>query len=81
MDEDDAELDACKVEHLFSKEMRERLVRFLRFLLSQDTEAASFLDAFREATRAHVLECKDGDVEACLLCEDVCFVEPVALED
>ena len=76
MDEDDAEIDACKVEHLFSAEARARLVGFLRFLLSQDERARGFLDAFRVASEDHTLECRDGDVNACLLCEDGCFVEP-----
>ena len=30
MDDDDAEIDACKVEHLLSSEARGRLVGFLR---------------------------------------------------
>ena len=77
MDEDDAEIDACKVEHLLSAEARARLVGFLRFLLSQDGRSQGFLDAFRIASRDHTLECRDGDVDACLLCEDACFVEPV----
>ena len=34
MDEDDAEIDACKVEHLVSSDARQRLVRFLGFLFS-----------------------------------------------
>ena len=77
MDEDDAEIDACKVEHLLSAEARERLVGFLRFLLSQDGRSQGFLDAFRVASKDHTLECRYGDVDACLLCDDACFVGPV----
>ncbi len=83
MDEDDAEINACKVEHLISSDARGRLVAFLRFLFSRDDIAAEFLDAFRRALRDHALECKDGDVDACLLCDDVCFAQPelLAVED
>ena len=77
MDEDDAEIDACKVEHLLSAEARSRLVSFLRFLLSQDDRSQGFLEAFRLVAKDHTLGCRDGDVDACLLCEDVCFDAPV----
>ena len=43
MDEDDAEIDACKVEHLVSSDARQRLVRFLGFLFSEDDLARKFL--------------------------------------
>ena len=79
MDEDDAEIDACKVEHLISSEARGRLVGFLRFLFSRDRLATQFLDAFREARQDHALECRDGDVAACLLCDDVCFAQQIEL--
>ena len=46
MDEDDAEIDACKVEHLISAEARARLVGFLHFALSDDTVARDFMAAF-----------------------------------
>lgn len=69
MDEDDAEIDACKVEHLISSEARARLVWFLRFLFSDDPVARAFLDAVGNGA----LECKDGEVDACRLCDDICF--------
>ena len=49
MDEDDAEIDACKVEHLISSEARDRLLSFLEFLFSDDPRASEFLEAFRQA--------------------------------
>jgi len=76
MDEDDAEIDACKVEHLLSSEARGRLVGFLRFLFSEDPVSEQFLDSFRAAFRGRSLQCKDGDVVACLLCDEICFVQP-----
>jgi len=48
MDEDDAMIDACKVEHLISAEARSRLVYFLQTLFSEKPEASLFLKLFRE---------------------------------
>jgi Mn-dependent DtxR family transcriptional regulator len=76
MDEDDAEIDACKVEHLVSNQTRGRLASFLRFLFSADPVAAQVLDAFRAAAEKNARECTHGDVEACLLCEEVCLARP-----
>jgi len=61
MDEDDAEIDACKVEHLVSSQTRRRLVDFLRFLFSDEAVARQFLAACREAVD---LERAPGDSEA-----------------
>ncbi|MDZ7343262.1 MAG: metal-dependent transcriptional regulator [candidate division KSB1 bacterium] len=44
-----AEIDACKVEHLFSSETGERLVHFLDFLFSKETSAVAFLAAYHSA--------------------------------
>jgi Mn-dependent DtxR family transcriptional regulator len=52
MDEDDAEIDACKVEHLVSAETRSRLTLFLNFLYSDEPAAQAFL----ESLRTHTLE-------------------------
>ncbi len=60
MDEDDAMIDACKVEHLISTEARMRLVRFLRVLFSEEPAANGFLQMFREGA----LEYSNSDVEA-----------------
>ena len=75
MDDDDADIDACKVEHLVSSEARSRLVGFLRFLFSDDTVAQQFLAAFREAFKDRCLECRK-DISNCLLCDEVCFLQP-----
>ena len=53
MDEDDAEIDACKVEHLVSAEARNRLTDFLNFLYSDEPAAQTFLSALRIHTLAH----------------------------
>ena len=60
MDEDDAMIDACKVEHLISTEARMRLVHFLRVLFSEKPAANGFLQMFRE----DALELHNGDVKA-----------------
>ena len=41
-----AEIDACKVEHLLSEETTETLLRFLEHLLSEDDLPRSFREAF-----------------------------------
>ena len=50
MDEDDAQIDACKVEHLVSAETRSRLTHFLHFLFSEEPAAQVFLEALRAHT-------------------------------
>lgn len=42
-----AEIDACKLEHLLSSEIGKRLLNFLDFLFSEDDRAAAFLAAFK----------------------------------
>jgi len=72
MDEDDAQIDACKVEHLISSDARARLVCFLRMLFSDEPTAQEFLHLFRN----RFLECRDGNVNTCRLCDDICFEHP-----
>ena len=75
MDDDDADIDACKVEHLLSSEARSRLVGFLRFLFSEDKVATAFQTSFRQALKSADVQCKK-DVSNCLLCDEVCFLQP-----
>ena len=72
MDQDDAEIDACKVEHLVSSEARSRLMCFLRLLFSDNPAAREFLALFEDMA----LECRDGDVDSCRLCEEICYAHP-----
>lgn len=76
MDADDAMIDACKVEHLLSAEARTRLVYFLRILFSNLDPAREFLQMFNDST----FSCRDGDIEACQLCDDVCYGNPSLVE-
>lgn len=72
MDEDDAQIDACKVEHLLSSDARVRLVCFLHSLFAGEPVSQRFLDQFRQKA----LECRAGGESACRLCEEFCFDYP-----
>jgi Mn-dependent DtxR family transcriptional regulator len=48
-----AEIDACKIEHLLSAESGQRLLHFLDFLFSEDQHAGQFLTRFKGAERRH----------------------------
>jgi Mn-dependent DtxR family transcriptional regulator len=43
-----AEIDSCKVEHLISHPTSERLLHFVRFLISEDPAAQELLARFRD---------------------------------
>ncbi len=63
-----AEIDACKVEHLLSLETGEKLLHFVSFLLSDTLMAHQFLEAFwNEKELCH-------DLEQCPICEDECLL-------
>ena len=67
MEEKQAEIDACKIEHLLSQDASERLLHFVRFLLSGAPVAHEFLQAFWEEKEL----C--DDLETCPVCEDTCL--------
>ena len=46
MDSMQAEIDACKVEHLISSQTAEKLLSFLQFLFDRNKETQAFLDVF-----------------------------------
>ncbi|MCX7887453.1 MAG: metal-dependent transcriptional regulator [Verrucomicrobiae bacterium] len=63
-----AEVDSCKIEHLISPKMAERLVSFMRFLVSGDPAARDLLQRFRQF---------DGDCPEtghCELCHGRCLL-------
>ena len=63
-----AEVDACKVEHLLSQETGEKLLNFVRFLLADTPEAREFLSAFwQTGDFCH-------DLADCPICEDECLL-------
>lgn len=45
-DAEQAEIDACKIEHLISSETGDRLTLFLQFLLSGEPDAKAFLKMY-----------------------------------
>jgi Mn-dependent DtxR family transcriptional regulator len=68
-----AEIDACKIEHLLSQSTGEQLVSFVRFVLSEDEAATELLARFR-ARRA---EC--AGTKTCPVCKDQCLLEELQL--
>ncbi|HAA73749.1 TPA: hypothetical protein DCE37_01345 [Candidatus Latescibacteria bacterium] len=69
VEERQAEVDACKVEHLLSAETGGSLLRFLRFLLADIDQSTDFLRAFW--AREDVCD----DSEACPVCTDTCLMK------
>ena len=66
---DQAEIDACKVEHLISEETGKKLLSFLKFLFSKDLRARAFLDAYWRYE--NVCQGLTGD---CGVCESECLL-------
>jgi Mn-dependent DtxR family transcriptional regulator len=71
-----AEIDACKFEHLLSNQSARRLVSFLRFVDSDERRARQFLDAWKafEPTCAH-------EPDACITCDEGCMVASLGTSD
>lgn len=66
VEEEQAKVDACKIEHLISSHTGERLLHLVQFILSGDRKAAEFIKALR---KFHPVA---GGVENCNLCIDEC---------
>ena len=64
IDEEQAEIDACKIEHLISPETGEHLLMFLQFLLSDEPHAKAFLKMYWNSKAALC------DQEPCPVCGD-----------
>ncbi len=65
-----AEIDACKLEHLLSRDSSMRLASFLQFVSSDAPVAREFMREYRSngPTCPH-------DAEKCQICEATCLVE------
>ena len=63
-----AEIDSCKIEHLISPQMAQRLVQFMKFLTSNDSDAVNVLRAFRK----YKGDCPDNG--HCGVCKDHCLI-------
>jgi len=68
VDADQAEIDACKVEHLISIETSTRLASFVKLWQSD----LPVVNAFRERLKKTHAECP-GDAEACEICQSTCI--------
>ncbi|MGH7495613.1 MAG: metal-dependent transcriptional regulator [bacterium] len=64
-----AEIDACKMEHLISGETGEHMLTFLKFLFSGDERSRAYLNAFQNYKNA----CCD-DIAQCPVCETECLL-------
>ena len=66
IDAEQAEIDACKIEHLISTKTGERLLLFLQFLLSDDLHGQAFLKSYWDTNVQSIC-----DLETCAVCEEV----------
>ncbi|HMP72959.1 MAG TPA: metal-dependent transcriptional regulator [Kiritimatiellia bacterium] len=65
-----AEIDACKIEHLLSIEASIKLCNFIEFIQSDRAVAKNF----RKELGSQVTSCNHS-VDSCPTCRDVCFFE------
>ena len=68
VDSEQAEIDACKLEHLVSNVTARRLISFLRFIDSEPQLVRNFLGAWREFDPT----C-GGQPSDCATCQDSCL--------
>ena len=73
VDAEQAEIDACKVEHLTSNQTARQLVAFFRFLDENADQATTLLRLWRQFDQ----ECNHRP-EDCPTCGDKCMVEDVS---
>ena len=69
IDDQVAEEDSCKIEHLISDQMRIGLLSLMQFTQEQAHISAPFLQALQEFT----LHC-DGKAQPCSLCHSQCLI-------
>jgi len=70
VDAEQAEIDACKIEHLLSVESSVKLASFIKCLKEESDTAAAFRKVLRKSHSA----CSH-DVSHCPVCQTVCFYE------
>ena len=66
-----AEIDACKIEHLLSLETSLKLAGFLSFIQSGSKTVKAFMREFEKYDTACA-----GDVARCKVCDTTCLAEP-----
>lgn len=70
---DQAEIDACKIEHLLSIETSVRLSNFIHLMQSNKAVVRNFIKELRKLSP----DCSH-DAEECDICRSVCFFEQAA---
>lgn len=70
VNDDQAEVDACKIEHLLSIETSIKLCSFIELMRSNDPSVT----AFSKKLRKHTQSCHNT-VEECPACSETCFFE------
>ena len=75
MDQEQAEIDACKIEHLLSIEASVALANFIKVFHSNRKAAKDFAKVLEQSntTCTH-------DAESCDICQNLCFFEPSELK-
>ena len=63
-----AEIDACKIEHLLSRETGTKLLNFMSYLSSESNSVKKFLREYRD----YEDEC-DASPDSCPICDDECL--------
>ncbi len=76
VDEEQAEVDACKIEHLLSLETSMALHHFIELIESDRAPAKKF----RELLRKTLSDSCTHDAEECDICRSVCFFEGPTLK-
>lgn len=66
-----AEIDTCKIEHLISSETGAKLLSFIRFMSSDNTQVKKVLQAFA----AFDSDDRCPGLEKCSICEHTCLKE------
>jgi len=67
-----ADVDSCKIEHLVSPQATERLVCFMKFLISENPAARGVLEQFRQFES----DCPSSG--SCALCQKRCLLARLA---
>jgi len=70
VDSEQAEVDACKIEHLLSIETSVKLCTFIQLIQSDSKVAKAFMEELRKQSPACA-----HDAEHCDICHSVCFYE------
>lgn len=74
--QEQAEIDACKIEHLLSIETSIKLCSFIDLMRSDDKAVAEF----KKILERHTQTC-NSSVDQCPTCSNICFFEQVNVEN